>query len=101
MSEAAHVLAQVDALGPVRQGDPQCLLDRVATTEEKVRATGAESVAEHGERLQEEGDPVRRAEAPEDRIVEDEQRDDPVGALQGRRQRGMVVQAEIPGEQDD
>ena len=97
LSEAAHVLAHVDALGPARQGHPQRLLDRVATTKDEVRATGAESVAERDERLHEEGDSVGRAERHEDRVVEDEQRHDPVGALEGRRQRGMVVQGGDPG----
>ena len=54
------------------------------------------------EAVQEEGEPIRRPAATRDQpVVEHEDRNDGVGAPGRRRESGMVVQAEIPREEND
>jgi hypothetical protein len=80
---------------------PQTLLDRVTPTQHQVRPARAERVAELCERFQEEGDAVGCAERLEDGVVDDEERHDSLGALDRRRECGVVVHAEISCEEDD
>jgi hypothetical protein len=56
---------------------------------------------EVAQRLEQKGDAVGRAERAEDGVVEDEERDDALRAVDRRRERGLVVHAQVPGEQHD
>ena len=53
------------------------------------------------ERVEQEGGAVRRAEGREDGVVEDEERDDTFRPLGSRGQCGMVVHAQVAGEEDE
>ena len=101
LREAAHVLAQVDASRAGLHRDAEHLRDRVPTADDETTAAGRERAPEVGQRLEEEGDTVRGAEAGEQHVVEDEDRDDMGRVLDGGVEGGMVVHPEVPGEEDD
>ena len=77
--------------------DAEHLRDRVPTADDETAAAGRERAPEVGQRLEEEGDAVRGAEAGEQLVVEDEDRDDMRRVLDGGVEGGMVVHAGGPG----
>jgi len=51
--------------------------------------------------LEQELHAIGRAEAGQQCVVQYEQRDDPVGSGSRRAQRGVIVYAQVAGEQED
>jgi hypothetical protein len=74
----------------------------VAPAQEQATAALGERGVEVGQRVEQERQAVGAGEgAAQDGVVEHEQRHDPLGLLDGRRQRRVVVDAEVAVEQDD
>ncbi len=91
----------MDPLRARLDGHLQRLRDRVAAADDEPGAAGRERAPEIGQRLEQEGDAVRRAEAREHGLVEDEERHDARRAVDGVGERGVVVHAEVAREEDD
>jgi len=78
------------------------LLHDLAPPNDKRGATLAQRAVEVGERLEEEAQSIPRDEvAVEDGVVEDEQRDDPLGLTRRLRERRLIVDAQVTREEDD
>ena len=69
LGERGHVLAQMDALRPRLPGDADRLRDGVSTADEEATTSLEQRVPQIGQRVEQEGDPVRRTEAREDFVV--------------------------------
>ena len=82
---------------------PDGLGHDLAAADVERAAEPTERRVEVGERLAEKRTPAgRRAEArAADAVVEDEQRQHPLGGLDRSRERRVVVDAQVPGEEDD
>lgn len=70
----AHVLGDVDGVSPVLEGDPDGLADDVAAPDCEARPERREGAPQVLKRVEQEGDPVRCAEAPRQPLVEHEER---------------------------
>ena len=96
-----HVLAQEDCLGPGFACDAHRLRDDVALTQRERATALPQRCVQVAERSEQEGDPVGRAEAREQRAVEHEQRHDAIGLGDRGGQRGLVVHAQVAREEHD
>ena len=101
LGERAHVLAQVDASRSGLPGETDRLRDGVAAANDEATAPLDQRVPQIGQGVDEERDPVRRTEASEDSVVEDEERHDLGCAGHRRVKGGVVVHAEVACEEDD
>ena len=101
LGERAHVLAQVDASRPGLHGETDRLRDGVTAANDEVTTPLDQRVPQVGQRVEEERDPIRRTEAGEDTVVEDEERHDLGRAGHRRMEGGVVVHAEVACEEDD
>ncbi len=91
----------MDALRPRLPGDADRLRDGVPTADDEATASLEQRLPQIGQRVEQEGDPVRRTEAREDMVVEDEERHD-VGRVVHRRMKGgVVMDAKVAREEDD
>ena len=100
-SEGAVVVAEVDHLGAGVLGDGNRLFDGIAATNEQASTAIAQRSVEVAQRIDQKREPVRCGEARgEDRVVEDEQRNDLLAA-RSRGERGIVVDAQVPVEEED
>lgn len=100
--EGADAFGEVDLVGVGLGDDSADLLDQVAGADHQPSAAFPEGVVEVGEAVGEEGRPVGCGEPGlGDGVVPDEERHDGVGRVEGGPQRGLVVQPQVGGEQDD
>ena len=84
---------------PASFASAQGLAHGIAAAHEQRRAEAAQRLAEVAQRVEHEGEPVRRGEvAAEDRLVEDEQGHHPIGRCR-RPQRGVIVHPEVAVEE--
>ena len=97
----ARVVPDHDPVGGDRVSDPQRLHDRIATPKEQVATELPKRVAEIGERFRQKGPPVRARSAVEERVVEDEERRDHATVVRRDAERGLIVDTEVAGEEDD
>lgn len=91
----------VHLAGAALVDDAAHLLDEFARTDDQPAAPLAQPGVQRGEAVGEEGPPVGRVEpgAP-DALVPDEQRDHPVGGPERGPQHGLVVDAQVGGEEN-
>ena len=91
---AARVLGDEQCRGPDLARKRERLGDDVARPQDEARAARVEARVEVTERFEQERNPVRpRERAPENRLVEDEQRHDPPRLVRRGRECGVVVHA--------
>jgi hypothetical protein len=95
---AGHVVGHVDGVRVHLAGQRDHLGGRVTVPDHQVAAALPELLAQVGQGVGQETDPVRR---PGDGRVDDEGRHHLPGPGARLVQRRVVVQAEIPGEQHD
>lgn len=98
----ADVGRHVHLVGVRLCGDLAHLVDEVTVAHDQAAAPLAQTGVEIAQTVREERQPVRHGEPG--RVhgpVPHEQRDDLLGAVEGRGERRMVVQAQVAGEQDD
>ena len=98
---SARVAADEEGLCADRASEPQRLGDGIAAPDDEVGAPLAERDAQVVERVEQKRDAVRRIEAAQDRVVEDEERHDVCVRPDGLRQRGLIVYAQVACEEDD
>ena len=97
----ADVLAHENRRRGRVESEPDGLPDDVPAPDDECPAPRPQRRVEIAERVEQEGDAVRRPEGGEHRVVEDEQRHDPLRLLGGSGQRRVVLDAKIAGEEDD
>ena len=97
----AHVLREVDAVGAGLLCAALDLARDLSAPDDESPPSPRNRPVEVVQRVEEEGDAVRRAEAFEHRVVEDEQRHDVLALRAGRVERGVVVHAQVAREEDD
>jgi hypothetical protein len=85
----------------VLERDPHGLRHRFAASDRKPGPQLVERPAYVGDSVEKEGDAVRRPEAVEQPRVEDEERQDVLGPLRRRVERGRILDAEVTREQDE
>jgi hypothetical protein len=99
---AADVLTDEDGLGPALPGQPHHFSDDVAASDEEGRVAVAKRAVEVAQAFEQEGKPVGSSRTAGDQpSVDDECRNDSIGSPSRCRQRGMVVQPQVAGEEDD
>jgi hypothetical protein len=91
----------VDAGRPGLPGETDRLRDGIAAANDEATTPLDERVPQIGQGVEKERDPVRRTEASEDSVVEDEQRHDLDRVGNRRMKGGIVVHAEVAREEDD
>ena len=97
----AHVLAQEHGGGADLLCDAHRLLHHVALPHDQRAAARAQRAIQVAQGLEHERHAIGCAEAAEHRVVEDEERHDPLGGSCGRRQGGLVAHAQVAREEDD
>ena len=76
--------------------------DRVAPADDEVAAEAAKRLAEIAKRVEQERQAIRGGiPAPDDVVVEHEQREHPFGRAGGRGQRRVIIDPQVAGEQQD
>ena len=95
------VEVRVDGFGPRLAGERGERLARGTFPEEEPRALRRQVRLQLAEALREEPQPGRGEVLRQVVVVEDEDRDDAVVRAQGRVEREVVVEAEVPSEPDD
>jgi hypothetical protein len=99
---AARVLGDEHRLRPNVPSERERLGDDVTRPQHQAGTARPEARVQVAERVEQEGDAVRpRERASEDRVVEDEQRHDPLGLVRRRRECEVVVHAQVAREEDD
>ena len=95
----ADVLAHEDRTRIRLEREPDGLADDVPAPDDDCPAPRPQRRAQIAERVEQEGDAVRRSEGREHRIVQDEKGNDPLRPFHGRGERRLVVQAQVAREQ--
>ena len=95
----ADVLAHEDRTRIRLEREPDGLADDVPAPDDDCPAPRPQRRAQIAERVEQEGDAVRRSEGREHRIVQDEEGNDPLRPFHGRGERRLVVQAQVAREQ--
>ena len=92
----------VDRLGTdVRARARTVSRDDVAAADDEPRPALRSGASRSRERVEQEGDAVRRSEGREHGVVQDEERHDPLRPFDGRGERRVVVHAQVAREQND
>ncbi len=97
----AHVLAHEDGLRAGLVRDAHRLPHDVTAAHDQQAAAPAQRAIQVGQRIEQECDPVGRAEAREHRAVEHEQRHDALGSGDRGGQRRLVMHAQVAREEHD
>jgi len=98
----ADIRSDVNLSGADVVGKSRDLVDHVAAPYDEAGAPVAQAPVEVGEGLGQEARPVGSVVVrPQNRLVQDEQRDHAVSRLCGGGERRVVVHSQVPGEQRD
>ena len=97
MRERAGVLGEEHRSGPDLPRQP----DRLGHGLPAADGQATQRVAQIPQRLAEEGEPVGSAEAVEDGLVEDEERQHALGLFRRGGERRVVVDSQVAREEDD
>ena len=97
----AHVCGDVHSVGTHILSGSDRLRDDITAAEDELRAALAQLCVQILERVDEEGDTVRRPERREHGVVQDEERHDLLRAVDRSAERRVVVDAKIAREQND